>query len=656
MKSLWVEKEFTSCGEHPLDQRVYTTRLYGREHTLVLHGGGNTSVKTAVTNVFGDTEKVIYVTGSGVDLGGIDRSGFSPVAPDVLCELAALDELTDTDMVRVMRTAMLDPNAPNPSVEAILHAIIPFKFVDHTHSDAVVTVTNTEKGMERIGQIYGDRMFIVPYAMPGFLLAKEIYHMTRDINWEQIEGMILLNHGVLTFGDDATTAYMRMIQIVTVAEDYLEKRASVEPPDNIAPKEDLRELAGLRRAVSEARGCAVVAKVDAGPESVHFSSLLNVEELACRGPLTPDHVTWTKRVPMIVGSSPEQSVDEFVGEYREYFDRNTDGTLTCLDPAPRWGVWPEHGVVSFGKSYDEASVISDIVGHTVRAIQQGEGLGGWRPLSEDDIFDVEYWELQQAKLARLGIPATLAGKVAIVTGGASGIGRACVEALNEQGAAVLALDVNPTVTEAFEGGDVWGLVCDVTETDEVKRAVESAVRHFGGIDILVSNAGIFPASETIGEIQEDTWRNSLDLNLSSHQYVLNACIPFLELGVDPAIVIVGSKNVPAPGVGAAAYSVAKAGLTQLARVAAIELGPKGIRVNVLHPDHVFDTALWSDEVLESRAKHYGMTVDEYKTRNLLKVEIGSRDVAELACAMAGPVFSKTTGAQVPIDGGNDRVI
>jgi rhamnose utilization protein RhaD (predicted bifunctional aldolase and dehydrogenase)/NAD(P)-dependent dehydrogenase (short-subunit alcohol dehydrogenase family) len=658
MKSLWDEKEFTRCGEHPLDQRVYTTRLIGFEPDLVLHGGGNTSVKTEVRNVFDETEEVMYVTGSGVELGDVDRANFSAVRLGVLRRLPELAELDDAEMDRLMRSAMIDPNAPNPSVEAILHAIIPFKYVDHTHADAVVTITNTEKGMERIGQIYGDRMFIAPYVMPGFLLAREVHDMTRDIDWDQVEGVILLNHGVFTFGNDATTAYMRMIQIVTVAEDYLEKRASVDTPEGVTPKEDLVELSKLRREVSEARGGAVIAKVDPGPVAVHFSSMLNVEELARRGPITPDHVTWTKRVPMIVESSPEESVASFVGEYRQYFDRNTDGTLTCLDPAPRWAVWPEHGLVSFGRSRREASTIADFAAHTVRAIRQGEGLGGWRPLQEDQVFDVEYWELQRAKLARLGSPPQLAGKVAVVTGGASGIGRACVEMLNERGAAVVALDVDPGVTDAFHtpDDDVWGFVCDITDPDAVTQAVGSAVRRFGGIDILVSNAGIFPASESIGELDARNWKRSIDVNLSGHQYVLKACVPYLENGVEAAVVVVASKNVPAPGHGAAAYSVAKAGLTQLARVAALELAPKGIRVNILHPDHIFDTGIWTEKVLEGRAKHYGMTVDEYKTRNLLKVEIVSQDVAELVCELAGPVFSKTTGAQVPIDGGNDRVI
>jgi rhamnose utilization protein RhaD (predicted bifunctional aldolase and dehydrogenase)/NAD(P)-dependent dehydrogenase (short-subunit alcohol dehydrogenase family) len=656
MKSLWVENDFASCGEHPLDQRIYTSRLYGREPDLVLHGGGNTSVKVDVPNIFGETEHLLYVSGSGIDLAGIDRSGLSPVRMDTLRKMVDLDELPDVEMARLLRSALTTPEAPDPSVEAILHAIIPFKYVDHTHADAVVTITNTEKGMERIGQIYGDRMFIVPYAMPGFMLAKEIYEMTRDINWEQVEGMILLNHGVLTFGNDATTAYMRMIQIATVAEDYLEKRASVETPDNVSPEEDLVGLARLRRSVSQSRGAAVVARVDAGPVPLHFSSKLNAEELSSRGPLTPDHVIWTKRTPLFLDGDPESAVERFAGEYRQYFDRNTDGTLTSLDPAPRWVVWPDHGVVSLGRGWKKTKIISDLTAHTIRSIIQGEGLGGWSPLPEDRVFDVEYWDLQQAKLARLGAPPPFAGRVAVVTGGASGIGRACVEVLSERGACVMALDIDPTVTEVFDRDCVWGKTCDVTDGNAVTSSIESAVRRFGGIDIVVSNAGTFPGSQTIADMNPDDWKASMEVNLTSHQRLLQACTPYLEHGVDPAVVVVASKNVPAPGYGAAAYSVAKAGLTQLARVAAMELGPLGIRVNILHPDHVFDTGIWTDEVLASRADNYGMTVEEYKTRNLLKVEIGSRDVAELVCAMAGPVFSKTTGAQVPIDGGNDRVI
>lgn len=656
MKSLWNDQEAAGHGDDPLAQRVYTSRLIGQEPDLVLHGGGNTSVKTDITDIFGDIEKILYIKRSGWDLATIEAEGFAALKLDLVARMAALGDLSDSEMIRLLQSAMTHPDSAAPSVEAILHAVIPLRFVDHTHSDAVVTITNTEDGTERIGQIYGDRMFVVPYIMPGFLLAKEVYEMTRDIDWHQIEGMILLNHGVFTFGDDARSSYERMIQIVTVAEDYLEKRAYVDVPAEIAPKEDLNFLARMRRAVGEARESAVVAKTDTDPMSVRFSDSPDLISGAMRGPLTPNHVLHTKRQPMIVGSSPEEDVARYAGEYREYFDRNTDGEIACLDPAPRWVIWPEHGIVSFGRDFEEATAISDITSHTIRAIQHGEILGGWTPLQEEDIFDVEYWVLEQAKLARSGGPPPLVGKVALVTGAAGGIGRACVEALHAQGAAVVALDVDPDITGTFEPEDICGLLCDVTDPDQVNKSVDSAVRRFGGLDILVSNAGIFPASATIADMSSEVWKQSIEVNLSSHQQVLHACIPYLELGFDAAVVIIGSKNVAAPGHGASAYSAAKAGLTQLARVAALELGPKGIRVNIVHPNDVFDTGIWTPEVLESRARHYGMTVEEYKVKNLLGVEIISRDVAELVCCMAGPLFSKTTGAQIPIDGGNDRVV
>jgi NAD(P)-dependent dehydrogenase (short-subunit alcohol dehydrogenase family) len=304
----------------------------------------------------------------------------------------------------------------------------------------------------------------------------------------------------------------------------------------------------------------------------------------------------------------------------------------------------------------EASIISDIKAHTIDAIQIAELLGGWQALPESDLFDVEYWTLEQAKLGKSSSSPTLQGKIAIVSGAASGIGRACVETLQAQGAAVVALDLNPNITTLFNNKDILGVVCDVTQEDSIQNAVETAVREFGGLDILISNAGNFPASEKIADLRSKTWDDSLALNLTSHQRLLTACTPYLAQGIEPAVIMIASKNVPAPGPGAAAYSVAKAGQTQLARVAALELGELGIRVNILHPNAVFDTGIWTKEVLEKRAKHYGITVENYKSNNLLKTEITSKDVAALACAMAGSLFAKTTGAQVPIDGGNERVI
>jgi NAD(P)-dependent dehydrogenase (short-subunit alcohol dehydrogenase family) len=300
--------------------------------------------------------------------------------------------------------------------------------------------------------------------------------------------------------------------------------------------------------------------------------------------------------------------------------------------------------------------VGDIVAHTLPAIERAEQMGGWNALPEDAVFDVEYWELEQAKLARAPQPAELAGRVALVTGAASGIGRAAVDAFLAGGASVVALDRNDAVASMFDEVRVAAFSCDVTDAAAVEFAVESAIRRFGGLDAVVSNAGVFPESARIAELSGDIWHRSLAVNLDAHRILLQKTIPFLELGIDPAVVIVGSKNVPAPGKGAAAYSVAKAGLTQLARVAALELAASGIRVNVLHPNDVFDTAIWTPEVLEARAREYGMDVETYRRRNLLRVEVTSADVAALAVALTGRLFAKTTGAQIPVDGGNDRVV
>ncbi|MCH8305854.1 MAG: SDR family oxidoreductase, partial [Candidatus Marinimicrobia bacterium] len=311
---------------------------------------------------------------------------------------------------------------------------------------------------------------------------------------------------------------------------------------------------------------------------------------------------------------------------------------------------------AFGKNIKVSNVMSDIVEHTISAIQRAEALGGWKALPEKDLFEIEYWELEQSKLAKKGNPKEFEGKIAIVTGAANGIGKATTEALLEKGSVVAALDIDPAVKSLFDDESFLGIECDMTDESAVHDSVESVVRKFGGLDLVVSNAGIFPSSENIEEITSEFWNKSLNINLTSHQLLLKATIPYLKNGYEPNVIFVASKNVAAPGPGAASYSVAKAGLTQLARVAALELGSSGIRVNVIHPNAVFDTSIWSDEVIKERAEKYEMSVDEYKSNNLLKSEIRSEDVAQLICTMAGSAFAKTTGAQIPIDGGNERVI
>ncbi len=401
-----------------------------------------------------------------------------------------------------------------------------------------------------------------------------------------------------------------------------------------------------------------------------FAKHTNVKEIATRGPITSDHLIRTKSVPAIIDpENPQRSLDEFSSAYKAYFERHTNGEQKCLDSAPRWAVWPGHGTIAFGANLTESGIVSDIAEHTVKAIQLAENLtaegfsGGWQPVSEKHLFEAEYWVLQQAKLksenVNQGEQKTISefqGKISLVSGAASGIGLACARELFAQGAVVVGLDLNPEISKIFCEPGMLGLQCDVTDQKAVIEAVAETVRQFGGIDILVLNAGTFPAGQTIEEMGEQTWSKSLEINLTAPQQLLQACVPFLKEGLDPAVVFMASRNVPAPGEGASAYSVPKAGQTQLARIAALELGKFGIRVNILHPDCVYDTGLWTPDALERSAKRYGLTVEQYKSRNILKIDVKAKEVARMVCAMSGAVFAKTTGAQIPIDGGSERVI
>ena len=656
MKSNWKDSEAQKLKGDLLQLRVYTSRLLGNDEDLVMHGGGNTSVKIREKNIFGEEEDILYVKGSGWNLGTIEAPGFAPVKLDVLKQLAELDTLTDIEMVKYQRMAMTNPSAPNPSVETILHGIIPYTFVDHTHADAVVVVTNTPGGKERIQEIYGKNMLIVPYVMPGFILAKTIYNMTQGIDWDSLDGMILMSHGVFTFDHDPKVSYEKMIDIVDKAERYLKTQVGTPLKGAKGSKINTLDLASYRKHISHVWGSPVLARLDNSAPSVAFSKLDDVKKITNRGPLTPDHIIRTKRTPIVFSEKPKKDLKKYVENYKDYFDKYHEEGQVLLDQAPRWAVVPGKGTLSFGPTTKHIQIIEDITRHTKKAIYQAEQLGGWKALPKKDLFEVEYWSLEQAKLKKAGKPKPMQGRVALVTGAASGIGKACVESLRDQGAVVVALDIDKQITKQFDQKDAIGIVCDVTNEKQLKQAIEETVLQFGGIDMLVSNVGIFPKSSKIADMDAKMWEKSLAINVSSHQRLMQYCLPYLELGFDPAIVIIGSKNVPAPGPGASAYSVAKAGLTQLGRVAALELGEKGIRVNIIHPNAVYDTGIWTEEVLNARAKHYGLTVEEYKTNNVLQVEVTSRDVADLTVSMLGDTFSKITGAQVPIDGGNERVI
>jgi len=657
MKNLWNDAD-TKELKSDLALRVYTSRLLGQDSSLVLHGGGNTSVKITETNIVGEQEEVLYVKGSGWDLASIEKAGFSPVRMAHMVKLGKLESLSDPQMVNELKTQLTNLLAPAPSVETILHAILPFKYVDHTHADAVVTISNTANGEERIREIYGDRVVIVPYVMPGFDLSKDVSRLFSEQATDKTEGMVLLNHGIFSFGSTAKQSYDRMIDLVDLAEKYLisQNAWKIEKPlGNINSKSIRNEIAQLRQSVSTVIGSPVLLNLTNSKRGIDFSNRDDVVDIATRGPVTPDHVIRTKRIPMI-GRDVEQYVKEYVSYFNTY-EPNAKERKSMLDAAPRVILDQDFGLCAVGKNMSEIGIIADLYEHTMQCILKAENLGGWQALPASDIFDLEYWDLEQAKLQKSGNAPEFQGEVVLITGAASGIGKACVESFLARGCAVVGIDLDISIESTSSSVNYLGLVCDVTDENALKNMLESSVRYFGGIDMLVLNAGIFPGGKTVAELATDEWRKVFSVNLDANLILLRETYPLLKLAPNKGrVVIIGSKNVSAPGPGAASYSASKAALNQLMRVLAMEWGGDGIRLNILHPNAVFDTGIWTDEVLEARAKHYRLSVDEYKTNNILKVEVRSIDVSELAAEMCGALFSRTTAAEVPVDGGNDRVI
>jgi len=387
MKNLWDDNEAKSF-KGDLALRVFTSNLLGRSDELVLHGGGNTSVKMTV-----EDEDILYVKGSGWDLVSIKEEGFAPVKLDTLKRMAKLETLSDTLMVNQQKAAMIDIEAPNPSVEAILHAIIPFKFVDHTHADAVVTISNSKSGIANIKKVFPN-FLIVPYVMPGFILAQKIYEMSKEIDWETCEGIILHNHGIFTFDDDAKKSYDKMIDAVTLAEEFLNENAKIEIR-NIEVKEF--DIEALNKKISDIKGFETTYKINQTPLALYYSSL--GKEYVTRGVLTPEHIIRTKRIPLFIEDSIENSLNSFISTYQNYF-RTYRKDEIMLNPAPNYAVIENFGVVLFGKNEKEVNILDDVITHTMNAVLKADKLGGYQSISLSDSFEMEYWELEQAKLKK----------------------------------------------------------------------------------------------------------------------------------------------------------------------------------------------------------------------------------------------------------------
>jgi rhamnulose-1-phosphate aldolase/alcohol dehydrogenase len=653
--------------------RVYTTRLLGQDPKLVLHGGGNTSVKTRLRDPLGDEIDVLCVKGSGWDMGRIEPAGLPAVRLDPLRRIEARDALSDEDMVNFQRINLLDAGAPNPSVETLLHAFLPAKFIDHTHANAILALTDQPNGEDLAREIYGERMAIVPYVMPGFELAKEAGRAHR--REPDAKGLVLLKHGIFTYGADARTAYELMIEMVSLAEARLARGrrnvfASAALPEFVAP---LQEVAPILRGIvsreidrNEGAYARQILEFRTGPEILNYVNGAELERYARQGVITPDHNLRTKNWPLIVPAPEAGRLDEFrkgaaermaefATGYDAYFARNNPkfgGNRKKLDPMPRVILVPGLGLFGLGKSAKDAAIAADIATETIATVTDAEAIGRYEPITEEEMFEVEYWSLEQAKLGKEA-EKPLARQVALVTGAGGGIGAATAKALARAGAEVALLDLDGAAAEATAkaiGGAAYALACDVTDARAVDAAFDFVCRRFGGVDIVVSNAGAAWQGR-MAEVDDQALRKSFELNFFAHQNVARSAVRVMKAqGTGGALLFNVSKQAVNPGPDFGPYGLPKATTLFLSRQYALEHGGDGIRVNAVNADRIA-TGIFKDGLLEQRAKARGVTVQQYLSDgNLLKREVKADDVAEAFLYLAQA--RKTTGCVLTVDGGN----
>jgi len=648
-----------------LAMRVYTSRLLGSDPALVLHGGGNTSVKATAHDLYGDSVEVLCVKGSGWDLASIEPAGFPACRLAPLRRACQLERMTDEEMVAELRRQLMDPASPNPSVEALLHAYLPAKFVDHTHADAVLAVVDQADAEQRCHSIFGDDVLFVPYVMPGFVLARRVAQLWdgfKSARRREPTAMILDKHGIFSWGETAQESYERMIALVTRAEQALP--AAAAPSDGPTELDDERRSVALafRGALARATERGWIAHWRSAPKMAHFTRRADLAKVSQQGCATPDHVIRTKRSPLILGDrQPDEALASYAKSYDEYVERcarERHVTVKKLDSLPRVVLVRDLGVLCLGKSKSDAMIVGDIYEHTVEIIEAASALGEYRPVGELDLFDVEYWSLEQAKLAlKKQAAGALEGKVALVTGAASGIGLATSRALLAAGAHVVVTDRDERVLDAVSE---WpqekypdrfvARVCDVTKERDCRAAVAAACDAFGGLDVLVSNAGTAP-SGLLHEASGDTaLRRSLEENLLSHQQMARAAAQaMIAQGCGGVLLFNASKSAFNPGAEFGPYAIPKAAVVALMRQYAIDLGAHGIRANAINADRV-RTKLFDEGVLEARARARGLSPSEYFRANLLSRETTAEHVAEAFVFLASA--EATTGCVITVDGGN----
>lgn len=688
MNSLWSDadaanyvKKYAAQNVPPeLALRTYSARLLGANPKLVLHGGGNTSVKLTMKDVLGEEVRVLCVKGSGWDLATIEPAGHPAVRMDSLHRLRQLDRLSDEDMVNALRTNLLDNTAPTPSVEALLHAYVDATFIDHTHALAAIVIADQPDSEALCREIYGEQVVWIPYVMPGFELAQVVARAYEAHPGAQ--GLLLAKHGLFSFGDTARQSYERMIDFVSRAENLIAARKAsralplparvAEAPhsDDGVATASIADLAPyLRAALADIAPVSSpqhwILDLRADTQALDFANGIGQTEVAQRGVATPDHVIRMKGRPVVLATPEAGRLDEwaqdmqtrmagFVSRYHAYFERNNarlGGIKKELDPLPRVIVIPKVGMVGVGKTAAEASVNADVMASWMEVVTDANACGAYEPVSEAHEFDMEYWSLEQAKLGK-GTARPLQGRVVVVTGAGSGIGAATARAFAAQGAELAVLDVDFAAAQDVAksiGHQALALLCDVTDADAVQAAFAAVAQRFGGVDIVVSNAGIALAGGMLN-LPDSVLRKSFEVNFFGHQQVAQAAVGIMKKQRLGGVLLFNvSKQAINPGPDFGAYGTSKAALLALVRQYALEHGKDGIRVNAVNADRI-RSGLLNDQTIAIRAKARGLSEADYMGGNLLHQEVTAQDVAQAFVVSAQ--LAKTTGNVLTVDGGN----
>ncbi|MDC3269771.1 bifunctional aldolase/short-chain dehydrogenase [Alphaproteobacteria bacterium] len=663
MKSLWNNKialqyvsEYNKKNiSKDLALRIYTTHLLGKNPKLVLHGGGNSSVKSIGKNLYKKNVNLIYVKGSGWDMSNLNELGMPGLELNPLLETVKLNKLNDNDMVNLLRSNLINANSPNPSVETLLHAYLPFKFVDHTHSNAFLSILNQPNSQALIKKIFGNKVGIVPYIMPGFSLAKECLKIFKKD--EKVQGLALINHGIFTFGDSAKQSYERMINFVSDVENYISKNKVKLKAHTNKSKINMSDfMLSVRKSFSTYSNHKWILKFHNNNDDQVIASTQNLNNLINKGPVTPDHVIRIKSKILFISKNKFQKIDEeikkYCQSYKKYYLRNKTFVHNCTitDPLPRIIILEGIGILSLGKKLKDQKISYDIFRSMASSVFDAERIGKFKSITEKDIFKMEYWPLERAKLDNAKVQS-LDGNNVIITGGGGTIGMAIAKKFKQEGANIILIDkkYDKHLLEKNNLHDCFLINADLTNNQKLKKIVEKIVLNFGGIDILISNAGrAFQGA--IETVDPKIIKKSYDINFLSHQNISQLTVQVMKKQNTGGLILYNlSKQAINPGKNFGPYGLAKSTTLFLMKQYALECGEYNIRVNGINADRI-ESGLLTKELINQRATSRGLSKEKYLSNNLLNIQVLADDVAEAFYAQT--LLKKTTANIITVDGGN----